>query len=101
MASTVTPATLTVSLTESINLNGQEMGATNTFTVANVNEVSKRIISIPHTSEVEIIKIDTSVGAGQFIEGNVRYIRITNQDDTNHVSLTFKNEDNDEFVLAR
>ena len=99
MASTVTPATLTVSLTESINLNGQEMGATNTFTVANVNEVSKRIISIPHTSEVEIIKIDTSVGAGQFIEGNVRYIRITNQDDTNHVSLTFKNEDNDEFVV--
>jgi hypothetical protein len=29
----------------------------------------------------------------------VRYIRITNLDDTNHVTLTFKNENDDEFAV--
>ena len=39
----------------------------------------------------------TAVAAGTFIEGDVRYIRITNKDTTNHVGLIFKNENNDEF----
>ena len=34
-----------------------------------------------------------------FDEDDVRYIRITNLDDTNHVGLIFKNEDSDEFGL--
>ena len=84
MASTVTAATLTVTVSESITLNGQDLSASNEKTIASINEISKRIISIPHTSEIEVIKIDTSVGAGQFIEGNVRYIRMTNKDDTNN-----------------
>ena len=99
MASTVTAATLTVTVSESITLNGQDLSASNEKTIASINEISKRIISIPHTSEIEVIKIDTSVGAGQFIEGNVRYIRMTNKEDTNNLFLTFKNEDNDEFVV--
>ena len=99
MASTITSATLTVTLSESLLLKGVEQGSTNTFSIPNIHEVSRRIVSIPHTSEIEVVKIDTSVGAGLFVESNVRYIRLTNQDDSNHVSLTFKNEDNDEFVV--
>ena len=41
----------------------------------------------------------TAVAAGQFIESDVRYIRITNLDDTNHVVLTCKNENDDEFAV--
>ena len=96
MASTITAATMIVTTTESISLNGAEQGATNTLSIASVNEVSKRIVTVP-TSEVEVIAMSTAVSSGTFVEGNVRYIRITNLDDTNHVSLTFKNEDNDEF----
>ena len=99
MASTVTASTLTVSLKESIILKGEDYSSTNTFSISSINEISKRIVSIPHTSHTEIIKMDTTAGAGQFIEGNVRYIRITNRDDTNWVVLTFKNEDNDEFIV--
>ena len=47
--------------------------------------------------EVEIIAMSTAVGAGTFNEADVLYIRITNLDDTNHVGLIFKNENNDEF----
>ena len=98
MTSTITPATLTVTLKESIELNGVEQGATNTKTIANVNEISKRIVTVS-TVEREIIAIGTASSSGTYIEGDVRYIRITNLDDTNYVALTFKNEDNDEFAV--
>ena len=98
MASTITSATLTIKITEEVNLNGRDQGSVNEFSIGSVNEIYKRIVSVP-TSEIEIIKMDTSAGAGQFIEGDVRYIRITNKDDTNNVFLTFKNEDNDEFAV--
>ena len=98
MSSTISNATLTVKLTESISLNGSEQGATNTLTIGSINEVYKRIVTVP-TSEVTLIEMSTAVANGTFVESDVRYIRITNKDDANHVSLTFKNEDNDEMGI--
>ena len=98
MTSTLTAATLTVTLKESIELNGVEQGSTNTKTIASINEVSKRIVTVT-TTEVEIIAMGTAVSTGTFIEGDVRYIRFTNLDDTNFVTLTFKNENDDEFAV--
>ena len=98
MTTTLTAATLTVTLKESIELNGVEQGSTNTKTIASINEVSKRIVTVT-TSEVEIIAMGTAISTGTFIEGDVRYIRFTNLDDTNFVTLTFKNENDDEFAV--
>ena len=98
MASTITAADLKVKITETCLLNGKDQGGTTELTISSINEIYKRIVSVP-TSEIEIIKMDTTAGAGQFVEGDVRYIRITNKDDTNNVFLTFKNEDNDEFTV--
>ena len=99
MTTTLTAATLTVTLKESIELNGVEQGATNTKTIASVNEVSKRIVTVT-TTEAEVIAFHASaISSGTFIEGDVRYIRFTNLDDTNHVTLTFKNENDDEFQI--
>ena len=95
MATTITAATLTVTLTEAISLNGQDKGATNTLTVSSVTEVSQRIVNVP-TSEVVVLAMGTAVAAGQFVEGDVRYIRITNKDDTNHVTLVFRSENSNE-----
>ena len=97
MATTISAATLTVTLTESITLNGQDKGATNSLEIASVTEVSQRIVNVP-TSEVVILAMGTAVAAGQFIESTVRYIRITNKDDTNHVTLTFRNENSNECI---
>ena len=41
MTSTLTAATMTVTLTESINLNGTNQGATNTLSLASIAEISK------------------------------------------------------------
>ena len=99
MTTTLTAATLTVTLKESIELNGVEQGATNTKTIASVNELSKRLVTVT-TTEAEVIAFHASaISSGTFIEGDVRYIRFTNLDDTNHVTLTFKNENDDEFQI--
>jgi len=98
MTSTVSAATMTVTLTESISLNGTNHGSSNTLSVASINEVFKRIVTAT-TSEAIILSFGTAIAAGTFDETKVMYIRITNLDDTNHVALTFKNEDADEFGL--
>ena len=93
MASTVTASTLTVSLTESINLNGQEMGATNTFTVASVNEVYKRILSCTANSETRIVDFHSSVSDAAITPIDVqdaKYVRVTNLDDTTSITLSLQ-----------
>jgi hypothetical protein len=98
MASTVTASTMTVTISESITLNGKNQGSTQTLSIPSIATVSRRIIDVP-ASEVEILAMSTAVAAGTFIESDVLYIRITNLDDTNHVTLLFKNENNDEFAV--
>ena len=95
MASTISSATLTVTLTEAISLNGTAQGATNIKTVTSINEISKRILTIT-TTEATIATFSIAVGQGTYIAANVRYIRFTNKDDTNFIMLTFKDEDNTE-----
>ena len=99
MASTVTAATLTVSLTESINIRGRNQGATTTQTVASINEIYKRILTIT-TNESTIATMSGAVAsAGHFNDSAVRYMRFTNLDDTNFLTLTFRNQDNDEAAI--
>ena len=98
MTSTVTAATMTVTLTESITLNGVDQGGTNTLTISSINEVSKRIVTST-TTETEILSFADAFGGHGFVSADVRYIRITNLDDTNSVTLTFKNQGNDECAM--
>jgi len=98
MTSTVTAATLTVTITELITLNGAARGGTNTLDIGSINEVSKRIVTAT-TTETEILSFGAAFSGHGFVIGNVRYIRITNLDDTNSVTLTFKNQGNDECAM--
>ena len=98
MTSTLTAATMTVTVTETINLNGMNQGSSNTLSLASIAEVSKRIVNVP-ASEVEVVAMSTAVASGTFVESTVKYIRFTNLDDTNHITLTFKDEDNTEFAV--
>ena len=66
MTSTVGSATLTVTLTEAITLNGYDQGSTNTLTIASVNEVSKRIVTAT-TTEQEVLAFGRGVAAGRFL----------------------------------
>jgi hypothetical protein len=94
MASTVNNSTLSVTLTEKLTLNGVEQGSSNKMKIGGVNEVSKRILTTL-TTGTQIYQGHASVAAnGQFIYGNVKYIRITNLDDTNSVAIHIEDSGN-------
>ena len=98
MTSTIDAATMTVTVQESILLNGYEQGSKNVIEIGSINEVFKRILTVT-TTEAEILAFGTAIAAGTFDESKVMYIRMTNLDDTNHITLTFKDEDNTEFAI--
>jgi hypothetical protein len=98
MATTLTSATLKVWVKESIRLNGRQQGSESVVSIPSINEISKRIVTVT-TTETTILTFSAATGAGTYIAANVRYLRITNLDDTNHIMLTFKDEDNTEFRI--
>jgi len=87
-----------VVISEQIILNGRDQGSKNTLSISSINEVSKRITTVT-TSKHEILSFSGTMGKGNYILADMRYIRFTNLDDTNHLFLIFKNEDNDEFIV--
>ena len=99
MASTLSSATMIVKIIESIKLNGTEQGAVNTKLISGINEISKRILTIT-TTESTIATFSSAVAsAGHYVAADVRYMRFTNKDDTNFITLTFRNQDNDEVAI--
>ena len=49
-----------------------------------------RIVEVPQT-EINLLSFQaTNPGAGTFDRADVRYIRLTNKDDTNHITLVFR-----------
>ena len=99
MASTITAATMKVTVTENITLNGRQQGSTNTTSIASINEISKRILTITTTESVIATFSAAVASAGHFVAASVRYMRFTNKDDTNFITLTFRNQDNDEVAI--
>ena len=92
-------ANLTITHTEDITLNGQQFGGTSIKSFSGINEISKRILTIT-TTECVIGTFSAAVAsAGHYVAADVRYIRFTNLDDTNFLTLTFRNQDNDEVAL--
>ena len=90
MASTLTPAPLTVTIREQITMNGSDYGSATRYSVNNISEISRRLITTNGTASTEIIRFQPSASAGQYINTDVRYVRITNLDDTNYATLRFQ-----------
>ena len=86
MASTVKASTLTVTIKEDIDLNGQPYGSVNTLKLTGINEVSSRVMNVG-TGSTAVLAFGAGNGAGTYTKGDVRYIRITNLDDTNYGTI--------------
>ena len=89
MTTTISNATLTVTITESVSLNGSEQGATNTLTISNIDEVFKRIVTCTASQTTTLLTFNAAVhgAAGAIDLQDCKYIRITNKDDTNALEL--------------
>jgi len=91
MATTVTPVALEATITETINIGGSTYGNTVAKTTTVVGQADQRIMNIG-TTETTILNLSTKDGAGQIVSDNLKYLRITNLDDTNSIQLCFKSE---------
>jgi len=86
MASTITASTATVKITETLNLNNKDRGSSTTASITNIGEIIREIKTVL-TSGNDLIQFGTK-GAGVMSQTDVKYIRITNLDDTNYVDIT-------------
>ena len=82
-------ATLTVTLTEELTLNGAAIGGTNTLSIASIDEVTKRIVTCTASQTTTVLTFAASVHTSvQAIDvTDCKYIRITNLDSANAVEL--------------
>ena len=106
MATTLAAATLTITINESVTINGKNKGDSSIITISGIKEVLRRTVTVT-TTETNLAYFPSNLAAlgsvpalcGAFDSAKVRYMRITNKDDENHVMLTFKDEDNTEFRI--
>ena len=102
MGTELTAQTLTVSITETIavdHANGTtnyiDFAQTYTHTYGSIANVSKRIIKLANTNLTEVATFGTDTQNGAFVRADVRYIRVTNLDDTDALQVGLDDEDSD------
>lgn len=98
MSSKIVNSTLTIRISEEVELNNKKYGSKIIHTISNINEVAERILTVP-TSGVTLLNLSSSAAMGTFITSDVKYARITNLDNTNYVTLTFASGSQNKFSV--
>ena len=95
----IATATLTVTITEALTLNGAAVGGKDTVTIENINDFYKRIITVPTSPETTLYTTHASTVSGsQFDVDLVQYVRISNKDTNNFVAIRVTDANADEFL---
>jgi hypothetical protein len=97
MATTVTASSLTVTITESYQLDNVNYGNTRSKTYTSNGQILQRIMNVS-TSNPTIINFGAADEAGQVVVGDYKYFRITNLDDTNFINLALFNGTDTAFI---
>ena len=92
-------STLTLILTENLTIDGRDYGSLQSVEIPSIVDVTRWIVTVLHSAESVIATFAAAIGPGGYIAGDVMYMRFTNLDDTNFVTLTFRNQDNDEVAI--
>ena len=85
-------ANLTVTLTEIVTLNGSVRGSTNQLTITGIEHVMERIVTIPASNDATVLLTKDTIHSsdGAIDIQDTKYIRITNLDSTNSVTLSLQ-----------
>ena len=85
-------ATLTTTITETLNLNGSQQGGTVSKSMTGINNVFKRIVTVAAGNDTTIASFhsDQHDDDGTIDVEQVKYMRITNLDSANPVNLSFQ-----------
>lgn len=83
MASTLTPTSFKIKITEEQVVRNSVIKNEVTHTISNVTNVDHRILTCPNTTSIDLFNLNgVNPGAGTFPSSSLQYIRITNLDDT-------------------
>jgi len=90
-------AVLTVTIKEELTLNGSNRGSENITSIASVTQSFNRIVTLPAnggsgTTEttVAVFRDLVSTNDGAIDDGDAKYIRVTNLDASNNVTLSLQ-----------
>lgn len=90
MASIVSPTTFKVTIREEQTIKGISSVNEVEYSIPSVKQVDRRLVTCPQTTSVDLFDIDNTLpGAGQFVSSSLKYVRVSNLDDTNPIALTF------------
>jgi len=84
-------ATLTLTVTEAITLNSKDEGQSHSHTISSIADVYRRTMTATTSTDTTIATFSSLFGVGQFVAADMRYLRITNLDDANFLTLTLYN----------
>ena len=93
-------ADLKVTIREELTLNDYDHGARNSLVIADIDEVFRRILTCPANNETTIARFRSSVGnvsgTATFDSAldvqDVKYVRVTNLDSSNSLTLSLQVE---------
>lgn len=91
MASTINPTTFTVTIQEEQIVKGVKQVNTTQYSIPSVVNVDNRIVTCPNATSISLFTVNTASanpGAGLFPSSSLKYVRISNLDDTYPVYLT-------------
>ena len=85
-------ATLTVTHTESVTLNGAARGSTNSLSITGVDDVYHRIVTCLANVDTTVAHFNTQVDVEDAAVDvqNAKYVRVTNLDSSNPINLNLQ-----------
>ncbi len=89
MATTVTSATLTVAIAENITLNGTVYDQTVTHSISGIGNIMKKILPLGASASQTVNTFSSTPRNNEFDIDDLKYIRVTNLDDTDEVIVNF------------
>ena len=94
-------ADLTVTISESVTINGGLRGSANTLTVASITDTFERVVTCPHSNTTTIATFNSNVygSAGALDLENCKYIRITNLSDSANMDIAIVTENTNYQVV--
>ena len=84
-------ASLSLTVTERLSLNGDNYGSVRTVDYANINNAYKQTFEVPADAPKILLSLGSDVGGGAVVQANLRYLRFRNNDPVNYVTLGFGN----------
>lgn len=97
MASTLSSTTFQVRIKEEHVVKDVHTLNETIYKISDVTNVDRRIVTCPNTTSIDLININgVNPGAGTFPSSSIKYIRITNLDDTYNLVVTLSSS-NDEY----